>query len=244
VELVRAPFLPGPQCIGGRPAWATLQLVLDTLSSCKALDVRSGEVSALAALTEPRQVPEEVENPFTWVESFVLPQKAASPHEPQEKAHRPKREQLGFRFFQQYQVDPFVRRKLRPEHLFAQKEQERLPQVSRDISHYVTGASELLLMEPIIGTRPQLTDDLKRISESFLAYRALFEMAPTAYKPHFLVYVLAGGYEGAMAEAHNILKKAAHQVINVDDPAQRTPFLQRIVAVGRTGGGQDTLALH
>lgn len=246
VELVRAPLLPGPHCVGGRSAWVTMQLALDALSTCSALDVRSGEVSALAGLTEPRRVPENVENPVAWVESFVLPQRGAGDQDNKETANRQRREALGFRFFSQWHVDQFVRRKFSAEAISARLVTggKGLPQVKHPISHYVAGASELLLMEPIIGTRAKLTDDLKGLSESFLAYRSLFEMASMARQPTFIVYVLTGGYEGAVTEAHEVLKGAAHQIINVDDPAQRMPFLQRITAVGRTGGDQGSLRLH
>ncbi|MBZ4335488.1 MULTISPECIES: hypothetical protein [unclassified Corallococcus] len=244
VELVRAPALPGPACIGSRSAWVTMQLVLDALSGCSELDVRSGEVSSLAGLSEPRRIPDGVDNPVAWVESFVLPQKGLREQDTKDAAYRQRRESMGYRFFEQWHVSQFVRRKFHAENLPVQSPKQGLPQVKHPIAHYVPGASELLLMEPIVGTRAKLTDDLKGLSESFLAFRSLFEMANTLRKPTFIVYVLTGGYEGALAEAQDVLKGAAHEIINVDDPSQRMPFLQRIMAVGRTGGDQGALALH
>ena len=244
VELVRAPALPGPSCVGGRSAWVTMQLVLDSFATCAEFDVRSGEVSSLAGVTEAHRIPEDVTNPVAWVESFVLPQRGTSEQDTKETAHRQKRETMGFRFFQQWHVAQFVHRKFSAENIPLRSRRDGLPQVKHPITHFVSGASELLLMEPIVGTRAKLTDDLKGLSESFLAYRSLLEMANTPRKPTFIVYVLTGGYKGALAEAHDVLKGAAHQVINVDDPAQRMPFLQRIMTVGRTGGDQGSLPLH
>ncbi|WP_426755665.1 hypothetical protein [Myxococcus sp. Y35] len=244
VELVRAPALPGPNCVGSRSAWVTMQLVLDSLAGCSELDVRSGEVSSLAGLTVPHAIPDGVDDPVAWVESFILPQKGPKEQDSKDTAHRQKRETMGFRFFEQWHVAQFVRRKFGAEDVPVRSCNDELPQVKHPITHYVSGASELLLMEPIVGTRAKLTDDLKGLSESFLAYRSLFEMANTSQKPTFIVYVLTGGYQGALTTAHEVLKGAAHQVINVDDPSQRVPFLQRIMAVGRTGGGQGALGLH
>lgn len=243
IELVRARALPGPKCIGGRAAWFTMQLVLDSLTTNSSFELRSGEVSSLAGLSEPITVPADVENPVAWVESYMLPQPSENEQDNKEIAHRQHRDRIGFRFFEQWHVDTYVKRKFRPESLPA-RSLKQLPQVKHDISHFVTGSSELLLMEPVVGTRAKLTDDLKGISESFLAYRSLFEMSDAPRKPTFIVYILSGGYKGAVTAAHDVLKGAAHQIINVDDPAQRGPFLERITKIGRSGGGQSSLPLH
>ncbi|MBN1208218.1 MAG: hypothetical protein JXB05_25375 [Myxococcaceae bacterium] len=220
-----------------------MQMVLDSLGAPDSFDVRSGEISPLAGITEPRIVPVGVENPISWVASAVLPQFGESEQDLREIAHRQSRDKLGYRFFEQWNVSMYVQRKFRPE-LLPVRNSSRLPQVKHDISHFVSGPSELLLMEPIIGTRARLVDDLKGISESFLAYRSLFEMSRTERQTSFIVYVLSRGYGGAVSEAHEVLKGAATQIVNVDDPSQRIHFLQRITDIGRSGGNQGALQLQ
>ncbi|MBZ4419380.1 hypothetical protein [Myxococcus sp. RHSTA-1-4] len=240
VELARAPWVPGPGCIGGRKAWSTMQLILDSLSTPARFDLPSGELSALAQLGEERLVPAGVGSAREWLEAKLLPQKPLREQDQKETPpYRPHRDTVGYRFFEQWSVADFVKRKYAPSSL-----PRTHPKAAASVSHYVPGKDELLLMEPVVGTRPKFEDDLQAISQEFLAFRELFrQMSGPHQTPVFIAYVLTGGYSAAMGEASRVLSRAADQVVNVDDPAQRTLFLQRIVAVGSSGGNQGSLPL-
>lgn len=241
VELARAPWLPGPGCIGGRKAWATMQLILDTLSTPGRFDIASGELSALAQFSEEIAIPAGVTDARAWLEARLLPQKPGREQDLKETApHRPRRETTGYRFFEQWSVAGFVKRKYAPSFLPATH-----PKAAASVSHFVSGRDQLLLMEPVVGTRAALEDDLQAISQEFLAFRELFRQSrPPRQEPVFIAYVLTGGHTAAVGEAHRVLSRAADVVVNVDDPAQRTPFLKRIVEVGSSSGEQGSLPLH
>jgi hypothetical protein len=217
-----------------------MQLILDSLSTPSRFDLPSGSLSSLAQLGEERMVPAGVSNAREWLEARLLPQKPQREQDQKESSpYRPHRDTMGYRFFEQWSVADFVKKKYAPSSL-----PRTHPKAAPSVSHYVPGSQELLLLEPVIGTRPKFEDDLQAISQEFLAFRELFrQMSAPHLTPVFIAYVLTGGYTGAMGEASRVLSRAADQVINVDDPAQRTPFLQRIVAVGSTGGNQGALPL-
>ena len=100
-------------------------------------------------------------------------------------------------------------------------------------------------MEPIVGTRTHLEDDLQAISQEFLAFRELFRTADLKKQPVFIAYVMTRGHMAAVREAHQVLSaKAADLIINVDDPAQREPFLKRIIDVGSSAEPQGKLPLQ
>lgn len=242
VQVARAPSLPGPNCVGGRESWSTMQMILDSLATADRFEALPLAAGPLALLSERRQVPAGVENPVSWVATHVLPQKLQREQDTKEIAHRTHRDTLGFRFFEQWHVALFVKKRFRPDAAIPGTP----PKAARDISHFVRGKNELLLMEPVVGTRQSLTDDLRAISESFLAWKQLFQQSrvSTTLHPRFIAYVITNGYMGAVGDAHALLAKSADQVINVDDPPQRTQFLQTITAIGRSGGEPGTLPLH
>jgi hypothetical protein len=218
-----------------------MQLILDTLSTPSRFDIAPGELSALAQFGEECAVPAGVTDARAWLETKLLPQKLHREQDLKETApYRPHRDTTGYRFFEQWSVAGFVKKRYAPSFVPATH-----PKAAASVSHFVSGRDQLLLMEPVVGTRSKLEDDLQAISQEFLAFRELFRQSkPTHQTPVFIAYVLTGGHLAAVGEAHRVLSRAADAVINVDDPAQRTPFLKRIVEVGSSSGEQGSLPLH
>ncbi|MBZ4397848.1 MULTISPECIES: hypothetical protein [unclassified Myxococcus] len=240
VEFARSPWLPAPGCIGGRKSHFAMLAILDALASPTRFDLPSGEVSPLARLGEELLLPQEVTNPRAWVEKHLLPQKPANEADARETVPRgPHRDTLGQRFLEQWQVGQFVQRRYSPSLLPSTH-----AKAAQEISQFVEGRQELLLMEPIVGTRSQLEEDLRDISQEFLAFRELFRSANLDKRPLFIAYVMTRGHQAAVGAAELVLSKAADWVINVDDAAQRERFLKRIVDVGRSGTPQGTLPLQ
>jgi hypothetical protein len=99
-----------------------------------------------------------------------------------------------------------------------------------EVSHWVAGADSVLLMEPIVP-RAQLTEDLRDLAKLFAAYRAALR-----YEEHtirLVAYLLPGATGDQRAGVHSALVDA-HEVVDTEDEAQRTAFLQAIREQART----------
>jgi hypothetical protein len=223
-RLARARHFPGPAFLGSKAAWTVLQLILDGMASAP-FDMPSGEASPLALLSDPEEIPAGADDPFEWVERAILPK----PYEaPGALPQRPHRVTVGARFLRQYGVEQYVKRNYRAE-------QELGPLVTpleHPISQWVAGRDTLLFLEPVVGTRPSLEDDLKRINETILAHRQLFQSAHLTRKVEFLVYVLPLGYGGAVKDTRRVLSMDAAGVLNVDEPGERRQLLSSIREIG------------
>jgi hypothetical protein len=214
-----------------------MQMILERLATAERLDSLPFSVGPQAVLSDERDVPAGVSDPTAWVQSMVLPRLDNPDDQKDTKPRGPHRETLGYQILQQWGVGSLVHRHFKT---------EVIPGVAakaaNDISHYVAGSTEMLLMEPVIATRASLSQDLTSISETFLAWKKLFELAHTKRHPRFIAYVT--GPADGFIEAQSVLKTAADAVVNVDNRAERNRFIEEIKRIGSTGGGSQTSFLH
>jgi hypothetical protein len=217
-----------------------MTMILARLSAAERLDGMRlpASIGPLATLSEELEVPDGVDDPTTWVESHILPQSSNTESKEAQRQKRQPREVIGYKFFERWDVAKHVNRHLKPSALPGVHER-----AARGISHYVRGSSELLLMEPVIGDRVALSDDLTSISQTFITWRALLkERAPKVTRPHFVAYVM-GSVEG-LKEARAVLATSADEVIDVSSHRPRQEFLEHIKRVASTGGGGQMPLLH
>ncbi|HYH96249.1 hypothetical protein [Hyalangium sp.] len=236
-ELARARSLPGVACAGGLRAYSTMQMILERLSATERFDRLPFSIGPQAVLGEEIEVPTGVSDPAAWVEAMVLPRLDDPDDQKDTKPRGPHRETLGYQVLQHYGVGEIVHRHLKT---------EGIPGVAakaaNDISHYVSGKSEVLLMEPVIATRANLSQDLTSISETFLAWRKLLELSPAKRHPRFIAYVM--GPVAGFTEAQSVLRTAADMIVDIDNRSERTRFIEEIRRIGSTGGGSQTSFLH
>ncbi len=88
-------------------------------------------------------------------------------------------------------------------------------------------------MEPVVGTRTSLADDLKQIGASMLAHLKLFELAKVKAQPELIAYVFSNGYRGALSETRASLNQIV-RVVDVERPLERDRFIEHIRQVGTT----------
>ncbi len=236
VRVATADALPGPQCLGGRSAWVNVRMILDAIGASENFELPSGDVSALALIGEVESVPRSVDDPVHWVRKAVLPQSESLQGTEPVTPRRPRRDTLGERFLEQWHVAKFVESRFD-----AQKELGETAPVAHKITHWVPGSHQVLLMEPIVGNRPSLEQDLKLISESFLAHQRLFQKVGSKRSPTCIAYVIPNGYGGAVGDVSARLQQSADLVVNVDDPPQRRDFVNRIMTVAKSLPHQTTL---
>ncbi|MCI0674123.1 MAG: hypothetical protein L0Y64_27055, partial [Myxococcaceae bacterium] len=75
VHVARAPQLPGPACVGGRPFSSLLHMALEDLQGVRSFDALPASVGPHVLLSDEKAVPSSVVDPVAWVESFVLPRR-------------------------------------------------------------------------------------------------------------------------------------------------------------------------
>lgn len=191
-----------PQCLGGEQASATVRLILDSLRR----EARIGElpmsVGPQAQLGEARPVPQGVSDPAAWIKENVLPRRPQREDELGETAPLgAQRATAGYRFFETWHVSQWVKKRYLPPELTGWSR----PHVAPDISHYVSGASRVLLMEPLVTTREAFEKDLEQVGRAFLGWRGLQRYVTLPQEPTLITYV-HGGSQNAVMEAKRALQ--------------------------------------
>ncbi|WNG52021.1 hypothetical protein F0U60_53885 [Archangium minus] len=215
-----------------------MQMVLEDLGATTRFDALPASIGPHVELASQKEIPVGVVDPVAWVEQVVLPHRPIGPDDQREGApYAPRREAVGNRFFQTWKVAHYVRRHFRGETLSLSAD------YAGQITHFVPGSRELLLMEPVVGTRVDVRKDLREISQTFLAWSKIFDRSTLKRTPRFCAYIISGS-PSTVSEAHELLTMAQAEVINVETPNERDRFLNEIRRVGRTNPEQGGLPIN
>jgi hypothetical protein len=236
LRIVRAPHTAGPGCVGGLATWHNLQGVVHGLDAVRDFDRLPMSLGPHVILDDHREVPERVDDPESWVAKFILPQRPLEPDDAREAAPpSPRRESVGYTFFQNWKVDRYVIRHFKGETLGLRDE------YAGAISHAVMGPDELMLMEPVLGRRSDLPDQLEGVSKTFLAWEKLLERIGSQRKPRFVAYMFSTP-RTTVREAKQFLNFAEAEVIDVEVPNERERFISDIRRVGLSNPSNSHLS--
>ncbi|TVQ88172.1 MAG: hypothetical protein EA397_17405 [Deltaproteobacteria bacterium] len=114
VRVARAEWLPSTSCLGDRSLAVVVQQLhkrLDTVESAERLPSAFGPYATLA---ERREVPRGVDDAVAWVQAMLSRSTAA-----EGRVRTPRgsnRSTLGYRFFETWGVDRYVRKTFKPRH--------------------------------------------------------------------------------------------------------------------------------
>lgn len=111
----------------------------------------------------------------------------------------------------------------------------------QQVTHWVNGEDTVLLMEPVLPSRPQFEHDLQEIAAKFLAYRYALEKTVNGRQGELIAYLPAGGHPDQRDQARETLRAFAHRVVDTDDNVSRETFLGDIRRVGTEGDAQVPL---
>lgn len=235
VQVVRAPHTAGPSCVGGLATWHNMQGLVAGLEAVKEFDRLPMSLGPHVTLDVQREVPAQVEDPESWVKAFILPQRPVAPVDARAVSPKaPRREDVGYGFFQNWKVERYVHRHFKGETLGLQDE------YAGTISHAVIGSGELMLMEPVLGQR-DVHKQVERISKTFLAWGRLLERMPDKGKPRFVAYVFSPSQK-VLPEVKQFLSAAEAEVIDVDLPNERDRFISDIRRIGLTNPANSHLS--
>jgi hypothetical protein len=109
------------------------------------------------------------------------------------------------------------------------------------ISHAVIGSDELMLMEPVLGRRPDMHKQLEEVSKTFLAWEKLLERMQAKRKPRFVAYMFSTP-RTTVREAKQFLTVAEAEVIDVEIPNERDRFIGDIRRIGLTNPANSHLS--
>ncbi len=228
VRVVRAPHTAGPGCVGGLATWHNMQGLLRGLESVEQFDQLPFNLGPHAVLGGQLDVPEQVNDPLSWVTKFILPQRPLAADDMRESAlPSPRRDSVGQLFFQTWRVEQFVERRFKGEKLGLEDE------YAGSITHAVLGSGELMLMEPVLGLRSDVWSQLEDISKSFLAWEKLLERKRARRKPRFVAFMFSSP-RATVREAKSFLGVAEAEVIDVEVPTERDRFVSDIRRIGLT----------
>jgi hypothetical protein len=192
------------------------------------------EAGPHAVLSEPLPIPTSVADPALWLAHYVLPGRVEGRAKLPERQFAIRREVVGRRFFEQYKVDRWVKRKLNPRHLG-----QTISRLSAsEITHYVAGTDQLLLLEPVVATRQDFDKNVAKVNQLFLAWRQLFGEAPksqTPQTPRFIAYTFPFGLRDRVANVRDVLARHRFEVVDVDAPGEREGLLNSVRQVGLSG---------
>lgn len=236
VRVVRAPHTAGPGCVGGLATWHNMQGLVHGLDAVKEFDRLPMSMGPHVLLDVQREVPALVEDPESWVAKFILPQRPLDPDDAREAPPpSPRRESLGYAFFRTWHVERYVLRQFKGETLGIQDE------YAGTISHAVIGSDEFMLMEPVLGRRPDMHKQLEEISKTFLAWEKLLERMQARRKPRFVAYMFSTP-QTTVREAKLFLDVAEAEVIDVEIPNERDRFISDIRRIGLTNPADSHLS--
>lgn len=237
VRVVKAIHLPGVECLGRRDLAVALRRLHSRLDSIEGADVLPPAFGPYTSLSEPRAVPAGAE-PVAWLERLF----ARDPVGVDDREIRgPHRSSIGHRFFETWHVGKYVRKTF---HAASDWDGWLAPHAAglEQVSHWVAGSRELVLMEPIVPTRGQFDKDLKEVVTRFMAYRWAFDQASAGEREgRLLAYVTAGGPERRRQQVIEALRGCASEVVDTEDETARSRLVALVRRVGAEGNPQAHL---
>ncbi|MCX4244166.1 hypothetical protein [Paraliomyxa miuraensis] len=242
VQIGVAQHLPDPGCLGGSKRMALLRVGLSELGANRApmFDRLPDSLGPHFSAGEPHLLGMSIENPLKWAVDNTLPLRSTETRTT--GSHGEQRSTLGYRFFEQRRVTKYVRKQFSP--------RKALPDDSRfqrlhSVSHYVRGASRLLLLEPLVPERKETERELDKIVNLFWSYRGSLMplLEEKGIGAELVVYMLQGGDEAARTVLHAGASEAAHRVVDIALPGEAASFAEEIEVVGHSGRDQGELIL-
>ncbi len=235
ISVLRMQHIPGPHCLGGRAAAATVQMVLDDLAQVHDFDSLPKSMGPQAILGNPQQVPVAVTNETAWINSLLSSLRVDTVTEEDEAKHYrgPNRATYGYRFFENFRIAKYVRKTFYPE-----QQGGGVLSAARTIgpiSHYVLGESKLLLMEPIVPSRHSWQADTQEVAKTLGAYKMVIREQRLTEKVKLLAYMLVGGTTSSREQIERDLYQFVDDVVDIANPQRRAAFVDRVRNTGRSG---------
>lgn len=237
-----AQHLPDSGCLGGSKRMALLRVGLGDLSADRlpTFDRLPDSLGPHFSASEPRVLGVSVEDPLRWAVDHALP--VRSGQSKPSRAHGEQRSTLGFRFFEQRNLNKYVRKSFSPRRVLPD---DRRFQRLHAVSHYVSGDKRLLLMEPLIPEKREVDKELDKVVNLFWSYKGSLMplLEERGISTELIVYILQGGDPTLRSTLQASAAEAASRVVDVARERDAASFADEVEDVGRSGRGQGELVL-
>ncbi len=237
VRVVRVEHLP-LGCIPDRTEQLALLQISAMLDSIDQPDRLPRSFGPDTTLSAAQAVPAGVADPLSWVSNLLNPPRKSA--DKPAAVRGPTRASYGYGFFRTWAVAHLVRKGFNP--VTDAGGWLRNHTTLQEMSHWVDGTNRVLLMEPVVPTRPHFAEELRDVVKRLAVYKPVLGRTSAGRQGELIAYVTAGGPEARRAEAMEQLATYADQVVDVDDDTARAAFLHRIREVGEDSGGQGNLS--
>lgn len=238
-EFHPALLLPKADSLGDVRLEMLLRTVLDRLSASAVtldgLPVGAGHHFKLGDLMQlpARSLPDAVR----WVQSHILPVPEAISEHPRKPASASARRAVeGLQFFDRLKVGRWLRSRFEPRRALDPWWRERGP-LLHPITHWVQGARELVLLEPIsfAMTPREVVTEVKLVSTRLAAYTGQIEHHPQPAMIDLAVYLLPGGQPEVRSQTADLLTLGnVRKIYDTQAEADRSRLMKRIQTVGST----------
>jgi hypothetical protein len=230
VRVAIADRTPGAECLGSDARYMLLRDTLDELRQLHTFERLPMAVGPHFEMSAAKELPQIDTDPIVWLQQTILPR---SRHKPSKaKKYGPTRSKIGLNYLQQFDVAKYVKQ-FRPTRDLHELNgaSEMLPTISQG----VRGASDLLLMEPVVPTRHQLDNDLKTIGTNFFAYRGALQKHQLDTNLSLVAYVIPGGGAAIRTDIIERLSASADSVYDTTEMCERQELVHRVSDVGQSG---------
>lgn len=197
VQVIEAPHLPGPGCVGGREAFFQMKHLVETVTRERLFDPQPGFFGQHAVVGEPISIPVDARDPIAWALG-LLPRQLALEDREERHPRGPTRASLGYGFFERRGLADRVFHTFDPV--------RNMNGVFRDyqrtlkgITHWgqsgsTSGRMHALFFEPVRLDKKNLDKELTEVAQRFNSARAasadLGDKAPVTLR---IAYVLKVG---------------------------------------------------
>lgn len=277
VQVVQAKRLPSADCLGDAQLAYLAERLRGHLDSITSIDALPPIFGPYTELGRRYELPVEVRDPVLWVRGLFQPmlstpdtllaQVGAHLSEPawpaafdtaqqalQRRAAKvaleavapTPRTPIALRVFADRPAARYIRRNFKP----AQDWGGWLGQQAQylnEVSYWVQGVDEVLLMEPVVPGKRTFERDLKDITTKFLAYRGLMEQRVDDPRHGTLMAFItphASAHQRKhAASAVRALTGVADEIVDTSELAQLEDLLGRIEHLGAVEAGRARLSL-
>ena len=227
--------LPSAECLGSEQASVVMQRLTSRLGSVtdESATLMQGPFTLVS---EPSPIPDGVNDPLEWVQRLLNPSTMGD--KPLSQTRGSHRSTFGFRFFEVEGVSRFVHKGFKPGRDMDGWLGSKAGALDQ-ITHWVPGERRVLLMEPIVLTRPSLTQDLRVVAQRFGAYQ--HAMRGTEIIGSLVAYITPAGSSGQRQEAHDVLEGFADEVYDTQEPNRRRRLVDMVREYAVEGNAQPEL---
>lgn len=239
VRVIPASYIPDPACLGGQARAGLVKLLLQDFCEIDSMDALPSCIGPQVILDAKHAVPSGIEDIGHWVSINVLPGKHGDRNSNiMKKLRSQRRATAGYRCFETFQVAKYVKKTFRPSEDGGGLFRAGAP-ILDEISHWVSNATEVMLLEPIVpeGISRHVDEDSRIVAKRFIEYKHIIEKTGSTrndIRASLNAYLLPGIDAEHKSRALDKLGISGVEIFDLDQEKQRTRLIERIRSLGET----------